>query len=205
MNKKEIELNKPILNGFIILELSKFIMYDFYYNVLKKRYGDKIKLLFTDTDSLCVEIETEDIYKDMAEQKEYYDFSEYPKDHFLYNTDNQAVVGKFKDEFNSKIITEFVGLRSKLYSLKVQDDKEKKVAKGVKMCVIKKELKFKDYKDTLDYETETTRKMNFIRSMKHQVNTIEMTKVALSCYDNKRFLLDDGITSYAYGHYKTKI
>ena len=205
MNKKEIELNKPILNGFIILELSKFLMYDFYYNVLKKRYGDKIKLLFTDTDSLCVEIETEDIYKDMNEQKEYYDCSEYPKDHFLYNIDNQAVVGKFKDEFNSKIITEFVGLRSKLYSLKVQDDKEKKVAKGVKMCVIKKELNFKNYKDTLDYETQTRRKMNFIKSMKHQVNTIEMTKVALSCYDNKRFILDDGITSYAYGHRKTKI
>ena len=47
--------------------------------------------------------------------------------------------------------------------------------------------------------------MNFIKSMKHQVNTIEMTKVALSCYDNKRYILDDGITSYAYGHYKTNI
>ena len=93
---------------------------------MKKRYGDKIKLLFTDTDSLCVEIETDDVYKDMEEQKEYYDFSEYPKDHFLYSTENQAVVGKYKDEMEGKIITEFVGLRSKLYSLTIQDEKKQK-------------------------------------------------------------------------------
>ena len=116
-NKKYITLGKPIINGMIILELSKYLMYDFYYNVLKKRYNDKIKLLFTDTDSLCVEIETNDVYKYMKEQKEYYDFSEYPKHHFLYGTENQAVVGKFKDEMEGKIITEFVGLRSKLYLL----------------------------------------------------------------------------------------
>ena len=112
-------------------------MYDFYYNVLQKRYGDKVKLLFTDTDSLCVEIETEDIYMDMQDDKDYYDFTEYPKDYFLYSTENQAVVGKFKDEFSGKIIiiTEFVGLRSKLYSLTVQDGKEKEVCKGCKkMC-----------------------------------------------------------------------
>ena len=107
-------------------------MYNFYYNVLKKRYGDKIKLLFTDTDSLCVEIETDDVYVDMPEMKEHFDFSEYPKNHFLYSTENQAVVAKFKDEVEGKIISEFIGLRSKLYSLTVQNDKVKKTAKGVK-------------------------------------------------------------------------
>ena len=205
MNKKEVKLDKPIINGFIILELSKHLMYDFYYNVLKKRYKDKIKLLFTDTDSLLIEVETEDVYKDMQEQKEYYDCSEYPKDHFLYNTDNQAVVGKFKDEEKGEIITEFVGLRSKLYSLKVQGKKEeKKVAKGVKQCIIKKVLKFKDYKNTLDYENQTENKMHFIKSIKHNVSTIEVNKICLSSFDNKRYLLDDGITSLAFGHYKTK-
>ena len=64
----------------IILDLSKYLVYDFYYNVLQKRYGDNIKLLFTDTVRLCVEIETEDVYRDMQEDKEYYDFSEYPKE-----------------------------------------------------------------------------------------------------------------------------
>ena len=90
-------------------------------------------MLFTDTDSLCVEIETDNVYKDMKEQKEYYDFSEYPKDHFLYSTENQAVVGKFKDEMEGNIITRFVGLRSKLYSLTIQNKVEQEnVVNGVK-------------------------------------------------------------------------
>ena len=173
------------------------------FNVLKNRYGDKIKLLFTDTDSLCVEIETEDIYKDMQEQKEYYDFSEYPKKHPCYGLENQAVVGKFKDEEKGKIITEFVGLRSKLYSLTVQGKKdEKKVCKGCKTCVIKKELTFNDYKSTLENKKQVERKMNFIKSMKHNVNTIQVNKIVLSSFDNKRYILNDGVTSYAYNHYK---
>jgi hypothetical protein len=203
--KKEIKLDKPIINGMIILELSKYLMYDFYYNVLVKRYGDKIKLLFTDTDSLCVEIETEDIYKDMQEQKEYYDFSEYKKDHFLYSTENQAVPGKFKDEMGGKIINEFVGLRSKLYSLTVQGEKkEKKIAKGVKRCVINKELTFNDYKNTLENKTQLRKDMNFIKSKLHNVNTIKVNKIVCSCFDNKRYILDDGITSYAYGNKNIK-
>ena len=91
-----------------------FDLLNLHYNVLKKRYEDKLRLLFTATESLTVEVQTENICKDMEEQKEYHDFSEYPKDHFLYSTENQAVVGKFKDEANGKIMTEFVGLRSKL-------------------------------------------------------------------------------------------
>ena len=84
-NIKEIKLDKPILNGMIILDLSKYLMYDFYYNVLKNKYGDKIKLLFTDTDSLCLEVETEDIYDDMLNMKEYFDCSECPKYHKIYS------------------------------------------------------------------------------------------------------------------------
>ena len=93
-------------------------MYDFHYNTMKPKYGDKMKLLFTDTDSLCYEIETEDVYKDMSENVILYDFSEYPKDHFLFNNENKKIIGKFKDEAGSKPIIEFVGLRSKLYLTK---------------------------------------------------------------------------------------
>jgi len=123
----------------------------------------------------------------------------------LYSTEKQAVVGKKKDEEKGEIITEFVGLRSNLYSLTVQGkNDEKKVAKGVKMCVIKKELHFNDYKSTLLNQTQTERKMNFIKSTKHNVNTIQVNKICLSAFDNKRYLLDDGISSYAYGHFQTK-
>ena len=215
----------------IILDLSKYLMYDFYYNVLQKRYGDKIKLLMTDTDSLVVEIETDDVYNDMGEMKEYYDFSEYrnelyeeyetPKYVFdsdeyiqdrkpvmfhnklLYSTENQAVVGKMKDEVGGKIITEFVGLRSKLYSLTVEgESKDKKVAKGVKRCVINKELKFTDFKSTLENKTQLRKDMNFIKSKLHNVNTVKVNKICLSCFDNKRFILDDGISTLSYGHYR---
>ena len=141
----------------------------------------------------------------MQDDKQYYDFSEYPKDHFLCSTENQAVVGKFKDEFAGKIITEFVGLRSKLYSLTVQDDKEKKVCKGCKKCVINKDLKFQDYKNTLYEQKQVNRSMNLIKSRLHKVHTEKIDKIVLSSFDNKRYLLDDGVTSYAYGHYKTNI
>ena len=230
-HKKAIKLDKPIINGMIILDLSKYLMYDFYYNVLQKRYGDKIKLLMTDTDSLVVEIETEDVYEDMGNMKEYYDFSEYPKELYeeyeppkymfdsdeyieqrkpnlffnkmIFNSENQAVVGKFKDEFASKIVTEFVGLRSKLYSLTIQgENKEKKVCKGCKKCVINKELKFSDFKNTLINKTKLNKDMNFIKSKLHNVNTVNVNKNVISCFDNKRYILDDGITSFSFGHYK---
>ena len=140
-HKKEIVFDKPIINGMIILELSKNLMYDFYYNVLQKRYGDNVKLLMTDTDSLVVEIETEDVYKDMYNMKEHFDFSEYPKNHPCYNTENQAVVGKFKDEMKSKIISEFIGLKPKSYCLTIEgENKEKKVNKGVKKFVHQLEI-----------------------------------------------------------------
>ena len=202
--KKEIILDKPIINGMIILDLSKYLMYDFYYNVLQERYGEKVKLLMTDTDSLVVEIETEDVYDDMGKMKQHFDFSEYPKGHPLFSSENQAVVGKMKDEFNGKIITEFVGLRSKLYSLTVEGEKkEKKACKGCKKkCVINKELKFSDFKDTLMNKTKLSKSMNFIKSKLHSVNTVKVNKIVCSAFDNKRYLLDDGVTSYAYGNKK---
>ena len=84
----KVELKKPIYCGFATLELSKLLMYDFHYNVIKKQYGDKAKLLFTDTDSLCYEIETEDIYDDMYNNKTLYSFSDYSDDHDYYKNNN---------------------------------------------------------------------------------------------------------------------
>ena len=202
LTKNVVELNKPILIGQSILDLSKLHMYNFYYNVLKKRYNDNIKLLFTDTDSLCFEVQTEDYYKDMQEQKEYYDLSEYDKSHFLYDPTNAKVLGKFKDEMNGSIIEEFVGLRSKVYSLKIQDKKDKKVNKGVNSCVIKNVLTHEDYYNCLIKQTIRCDKMNNLRSKHHQIYACSNNKITLSSVDNKRFQLDDGIASYAYNHYK---
>ena len=108
--------NKPIYLGACILETSKLHMYQFWYDHLKEKYNNKVELIYTDTDSFIAQVETDDIYKDMLENKDLYDFSEYPTNHLNYNITNKKVLGKFKDEMKSKIITEFIGLKPKMYS-----------------------------------------------------------------------------------------
>ncbi len=209
MAKTNVVLDKPIYVGMAILDLSKTLMYNFHYNTMMKKYSyDKVKLLFTDTDSLCYFIETEDIYKDMEEFKEDYDFSDYPKEHFLHSNDNKKVIGKFKDETNGTPISEFVGLRSKMYGFTYCIDsklKEKKTAKGIKKYVIKKDIHFQNYKDAIFSEGKEKQfaTMNCIRSKRHQLMTVRINKIGLSCYDNKRWVCDDNINTLAYGHYKT--
>ena len=138
VNKTKLTLNKPIYVGFSVLDLSKHLMYDWYYNKLKRKYGENCTLLYTDTDSLLVDIKTNDIYKDMSETKEDYDFSDYPKDHQLHDESNKKVIGKMKDECAGTPIAEYIGLRPKLYSILRSDEELIKKAKGVKQYVIKK-------------------------------------------------------------------
>ena len=145
----KLKFDKPVYTGACILDISKTLMYDFHYNQIKKQYNDKAKLLFTDTDSLCYEIETKDIYKDMNKQPDLFDFSNYDKDHKCYSTKNKKVIGKFKDECGGKIMNEFVGLRAKLYSYKMDNDEtEIKKCKGITKAVIEK-LAHENYKNTL--------------------------------------------------------
>jgi len=206
MAKTNIVLDKPIYVGMSILDLSKTLMYDFHYNTIMKTYSnDKVKLLFTDTDSLCYHIECEDIYKDIESNKDKYDLGGYSKDHFLYDTTNDKVIGKFKDETNGLPITEFVGLRSKMYAFKYEVNekmKEKKTAKGIKKYVINKDIHFKNYKDSIFTagKEQQFASMNCIRSKNHNLMTLKI----ISCYDNKRYILDDNINTLAHGHYKTK-
>ena len=128
LKKTSLTMNKPVYLGMCILDLSKTIMYDFHYNYIKPKYGHKVKLLFTDTDSLMYEIETEDFFKDISEDvKNRFDTSDYPENHpsGIPTGINKKVLGMFKDEAAGKIIKEFVGLRSKLYSYKMDEGEEK--------------------------------------------------------------------------------
>ena len=138
MFKNKLVLNRPIYVGMSILDLSKILMYDFYYN-LKKQYGDNISLLYTDTDSLLMEIQTNDFYQDMAQQIDLYDTSDFPKDHHLHTTKNKKVLGKMKDECAGEPIIECVCLRPKMYSVIKKDGNIKK-AKGVKKYVVKNQI-----------------------------------------------------------------
>ena len=200
--KETLTLNKPSYLGMCILDLSKTLMYDFHYNYIKNKYGNKSKLLFTDTDSLCYEIEANDVYKDFFNDRDKFDFSEYDKNSKYFDDFNKKVIGKFKDETHGIPITEFIGLRSKMYSYIKDDDNENKTAKGIKKNVIKNDLNHRNYKETLFNNQQLHHKMKTIRSINHQLGSYEINKVSLSCYDDKRYILNDGITSYAYGHHK---
>lgn len=204
MKKTKILYNKPVYLGMSILDLSKTLMYDFHYNYIKPKYGGRAKLLFTDTDSLAYEVETEDFYKDIkANVKELFDTSNYPMDHPVIPSGlNKKVVGMFKDEAGGKIIEEFVGLRAKLYAYKMYEGKEEKKCKGVKKNVIAKDIKFNDYKKCLFEGTSQLRKMTVIRSRNHEVFTEEVNKVALSGNDDKRFILPNRVNTLAHGHYR---
>ena len=200
--KETLTLNRPAYVGMCIL--SKTLMYDFHYNYIKQKYGDKAKLLFTDTDSLTYEIQTDDVYADFWSDKDKFDNSDYDKESPFYNTANKKVIGKFKDEACGVPIVEFAGLRSKMYSYMKDDMNGGKTAKGIKKNVIKKDIKHEDYKNVLFNNKQIHHKTKTIRSEKHQLESLELNKISLSCFDDKRFIHQNGKTSYAYGYYKTE-
>ena len=209
MKKTKLYFNKPVYLEMCILDSSKTLMYEFHYNYIKKKYGDKAKLLFTDTDSLMYEIQTEDFYKDIsADVKHRFDTSDYPPNHpsGIPSGFNKKVLGMFKDEVKGKVIDEFVGLRAKLYSYKMfvnEEESEKcRKCKGIKKVVVKNSITHADYETCLFTGKKQLRKMNIIRSHKHDVYKEEINKVALSSNDDKRYILGDGVHTLALGHYR---
>ena len=207
MKKTSLTMNKPVYLGMSILDLSKTLMFDFHYKYIKPKYGNKAKLLFTDTDSFLYEIQTEDFYKDISRDvKDRFDTSDYPKNHpsVILTGINKKVLGMFKDEAAGKNITEFVGLRAKLYSYKMEEGEENKKCKGIKKAVVEKSISHEDYKTCLKTGKEQLRRQNIIRSYEHTLYTEEINKVALSAADDKRYLLKDSYDTLAWGHYKIK-
>ena len=207
MKKTSLTMNKPVYLGMSILDLSKTVMFDFHYKYIKPKYGKQAKLLFTDTDSFLYEIQTEDFYKDISgDVKDRFDTSEYPEGHpsGIPTGVNKKVLGMFKDEAKGKNIKEFVGLRAKLYSYKMEEGKENKKCKGIKKAVVEKSITHKDYKTCLETGKEQLRRQNIIRSYEHTLYTEEVNKIALSAADDKRYLLKDSYDTLAWGHYKIK-
>ena len=207
MKKTSLTMNKPVYLGMCILDLSKTLMYDFHYNYIIPKYGNKAKLLFTDTDSFLYEIETEDFYKDISgDVRDRFDTSDYPEGHpsGIPTGINKKVLGMFKDEAAGKIIKEFVGLRAKLYSYIMEEGKENKKCKGVKKQVVEENITHEDYKTCLLTGKEILRKQNILRSYDHEVYTEEVNKIALSAADDKRYLLKDSFDTLAWGHHRIK-
>ena len=190
MKKVKVKMKKLIYLGLLILEISKIIMYEFWYDYVKKKYGDMVKLCYMDTDSLIMNIKT----------KERFDTSNYDVDRPLPKGKNKKVIGLMKDELGGGIITEFVALRRKTYSYMTDEFIEMKKAKRTKKCVIKKMLKFEDYKKCLFDNEPMIKSQQSFNSENHEVYTENINKIALSSNDDNRIVALDGIMSYPYGY-----
>ena len=221
-HKKTVMLNKPIYIGATILESSKLLMYQFHYDTMKIRYPDSI-MMKTDTDSLCYLIQTNDLYEELKEPElqDLIEFSNYPKTHPLYNCDRKKVPGLFQDESvdgKMAIISEYVGLRAKSYSNQLyypssEEYIDKKKSKGVPSRHIDKRVDFSDYKTCLfdqkniklgdeNGKEEHREKIYSFRSFKLTTYSVEQSKIALSFADDKRYIMEDKITTLALGHYR---
>ena len=198
MRKVKVTMNKPVYLGLSILEISKITMYEFWYDYVKSKYRSRASLCYMDTDSFVINIKTKDFYKDIAENvKERFDTSNYIYDRPSPTGVNKKVVGFMKDELGGGIITE---LRPKAYSYKTDDLIELKKAKGTKKCVVKKMLRFHDYKNCLFTNSKVLSSQQIFKRENHSVYTENINKIALSCDDDKRIVATDGISSYPYGY-----
>ena len=210
MKYASVKLNKPYYVGVAILELAKCHMYDFHYSVMKSVFEGLLHLLYTDMDSLLYEIEDcSDPYSEIfaAGHGSHFDLSNFLQEHQLQDVSHKCVPGAFKDECGgSMYISEFVGLRSKMYSLffdngSTQTCTESKVVKGVKSWVILTSLIFNDYIHCMLEDEVMEHSFKMIRSVAHDVHKFEQSKVLLSPFDDKRYLLNV-VHSVPYGHYR---
>ena len=203
LHKERPVIDKPFYVGFTVLEESKLHIQKFFYRYIKKKYGDNAKLCFTDTDSFVLHVKTDDIYKDMQHDKEMFDFSDFPKASPFFDASNKKVLGKMKDECNGSPMLEFVGLRPKMYSFKTVDSgkiKDKHRAKGVAKAA-SANLKHEKFLKEL-YQQEENRLVNHsIGAKLHKLYTYENKKRGLCAFDDKRYLLDNGIDTLSFGHY----
>ena len=152
MKKEEVKMNKPVYLSQAILNISKTLMYNIWYDYINPKYADNARLCYTDTDSFIINIKTKDFYKDISNDvKEWYDTSNYDENDKrpLPIGKNKKVIGLFKDELGGKFMTEFLALRAKAYAYLMGDDAEHKKAKEMNKCIIKRELIFENYGEYL--------------------------------------------------------
>ena len=205
MRTTKVKMNKPVYVGMSILDLSKTLMFSFQYEYVKKKW-EKSEVLYTDTDSLVLKIETDDFFKDISgDVAEWFDTNEFAKDHpavlegLPIVKENKKKIGLMKDECGGKILTEWVALRPKLYSF-LTENGEKQKAKGLAKSMKNKSLRHENFLKCLRTGESQTRKQCLFRSRDHHIFTENMVKVALSANDDKRIVLENGIDTLSLGH-----
>ena len=169
MRKMQLIMNKPVYLGLSILDLSKTVMYEFWYDYVKPKYGENAKPCYMDTDSFIVHVKTDNIYKDIAENfKTKFYTSNFKIDKRPPKGKNKKVIGLIKDELGGQIMKEFVGLRTKTNIYLKDNNDEHKKAKGTKKFVIKRKLKFQDYNNCLE-AAQIERKIRYLRKKRKLV------------------------------------
>lgn len=203
MSRTNIFIAKPIIVGVSILEISKLCMYDFHYKFMLGNFDHKqCKMLYTDTDSFIYNIQCYDVYVFLKDNSNRFDTSDYPTDNaYGIQLLNKKIPGLMKDECNGECITEFVGLRSKMYSIRVGGVDTIKKAKGVKHNVIDRKIDFTKYLDCLMQHVNLVDNQCTIKSKLHKVYSIEQSKSMLDPNDDKRHILENKIDTIAWGHY----
>ena len=200
IKKTIVKMIKPLYLGMSILDVGKILMYEFWYNYIKPKYGDRAKLCYTDTDSFIIYIKTEDFFEDISNALERrFDTSNYNDKRSLPIGKNKKVPGLFKDELGGKIITKVVALRPKTYTYLMDDGSDHKKANGTKKWVIKQKLIFENYKDCLFNNKTIYRSQERFNSYYHVMYTEEVNKIALNSNDDKRLQTSGKITTYPYG------
>ena len=190
-----LALNKPIYVGFTVLETSKWEMYNFSYNLMIIKFNTG--LLFTDKNSLCYKIHGKKPLKQMYKYKKLFDLSNFPKSS---KYENKKIIGKMKDEYGGKSILKFIGLKSKIHLILDESSNEKSANKG---CNAFKE--FQEFHDTLFQKKILRQQMREIKSKNHNLSTYKAKKILLSCFDDRRYILRNGIEIFAYGHKDIKM
>ena len=212
--KKKIKLFKPMFVGAAVLDLSKLHMWAFWYDYIKPKYGADARLCYTDTDSLVIAIttKTDPMLEFVGSDGSMFDTSDYAPGHPQQSDDNKKKLGKMKDEAMGVAISEFVGLRPKLYAMRLDAKEHKarqkkgqeietKKSKGTKKAVVKQEIRFEHYLQTLQTKISMQHSQMGFKTDRHRVYTERIMKTSLSALDTKRWIEPDGITTIAYGHY----
>lgn len=202
LSPEKLILDRPIYIGFIVLEYAKQHLYQFHYDFIKCKYRNKARLCYTDTDSLLYFIKTTDVYSDIRGEIAKFDTSNFEVDNcYQIPRINAKIPGLFKDELGGEVISEFTGLRSKLYCINTIKGEIKK-AKGVTKSV-KNKLHKNNYKKALLTDKCFKCKMNVIRSIKHVLYSQELDKVVINRNDDKVQVLANQVETIPWGHCST--
>ena len=180
MHKRRLVLNKPVYTGMTILENSKILMYEFFYDFLKAKYGPRCDLIYTDTDSLLLHIQTDDVYEALRRHKQ--KGSGQDERRVRRRADRRSGGAEAKDVFDQ------------------EGGGQHKEGEGGEKNVIEREITHEHYKEALFGRKEYVHKMNILKSEGHEMYGMCMNKTSISPFDTKRWIAGDGVHTLAYGH-----